>query len=100
MQRRRLTRNTEQLRSKRVLVTGASAGLGAQLALAFAAKGATVIIVARRRQRLHTLCRRIKSSGGNGHVIAADLSCARDILRVSKEVKTRFGGVDVLLNNA
>ena len=83
----------------RVLVTGASSGLGAECSLAFASRGASVISVARRRSRLTQVERRIRSLGGRAVSIAADLTKVADIERTATIVG-KEGGVDILINNA
>jgi NAD(P)-dependent dehydrogenase (short-subunit alcohol dehydrogenase family) len=81
---------------KRVLVTGASSGTGVGIAKAFAKLGATVVISARRENRLKAVQRDIQAAGGRAEVQVADLSSregARDLAR-------RCGEIDILINNA
>lgn len=82
--------------NKRILLTGASSGIGAVAAQKLAAEGATVIAVARRESLLTELVDRITAAGGNAVAISADLS---DLDEVDAVVK-RAGHVDVLINNA
>ena len=78
----------------RVLVTGASRGIGEAIARAFAARGATIGLVARRREPLEQLAAELP---GGGHVpIVADVSDSDSMAAVVKE----FGDVDVLVANA
>lgn len=78
----------------RVLVTGASRGIGAAVARAFAAKGCTLGLVARGRQPLEALAAELP---GSGHMaIEADVSDAAGI----RDAVDRFGAVDVLVANA
>src|SRR6266850_2888803 len=83
------------------LITGASAGLGAEYAKLFAADKHDLILVARRRDRLETLARELTASQGvKARVVPADLGAADGATRVIEEV-TRLGvDVDFLVNNA
>ncbi|MBS9534390.1 SDR family oxidoreductase [Mycobacterium sp. M1] len=88
------------LTGKRVLVTGASSGIGEAGAERFGKAGATVIAVARRQEKLDALVERITTAGGTAHAIACDLSDLDAIDALVKDVDERFGGVDILVNNA
>ncbi|MEB3069854.1 SDR family oxidoreductase [[Mycobacterium] vasticus] len=89
-----------ELTGKRVLVTGASSGIGEAGAEQFGREGATVIAVARRQENLDALVKRITDAGGTAHAIACDLSDLDAIDALVKDVDERFGGVDILVNNA
>lgn len=84
------------LRGRRILLTGASSGIGAVAVEKLAAEGATVIAVARREAVLAEIVGRITARGGTATAIAADLS---DLDQVDA-VAERVGPVDVLINNA
>ena len=85
----------------RAVVTGASAGLGRALAVALAARGARVGIVARRRERLEELIARLAPSPAGQHlVLAADISKRRQVERAVERFCKRAGGVDLLFANA
>lgn len=83
-----------------VLVTGASSGIGQQLALRLGAAGAHVLLVARRIERLDETLERIEAAGGAGEVHGCDLADADDVDRLAKEVLDRHSSVDILVNNA
>lgn len=85
-----------RLAHKRILLTGASSGIGAVAAEKLAAEGATVIAVARRKHLLTEVVERIISSGGVAVAIPTDLA---DLTQVDELVKT-VGPVDILINNA
>ena len=78
------------------LITGASAGLGAEFARQCAARGEELVLVARRRDRLEA----IAVETGNAHVIAADLSESDSAARLVGEVERLGFAVDTLINNA
>ncbi len=85
---------------KRVLITGASAGIGRAVALKAAAAGARVLLVARSGDKLNELQTEIEAAGGNAHVHTADLSDNDSCDALVHEIVERHGGVDVLVNNA
>lgn len=88
------------LDGKRILLTGASSGIGAAAAQQFARHGATVVVVARRRELLDSLADRITTSGGTAMSLPCDLSDMDAIDALVADVEQRIGGVDVLINNA
>ncbi|OBB14285.1 short-chain dehydrogenase [Mycolicibacterium setense] len=85
---------------KRILLTGASSGIGEAAAEKFAAKGATVVAVARRQELLDDLVARISAKGGDARAIAVDLSDLDSIDELVARVEADLGGVDILINNA
>jgi NADP-dependent 3-hydroxy acid dehydrogenase YdfG len=89
-----------RLSSTVAVVTGASSGIGEAAALALAAEGATVAIVARRADRLEALAPRIAAIGPEPIVIAADLTDASEAPRMIEEVLGKADRLDILVNNA
>ena len=89
-----------KLDGKRVLVTGASSGIGEAGAERFAAEGAEVIVVARRADLLDDLVTRIAEAGGTATAIPCDLADLDAVEALADTVEQRFGGVDILVNNA
>jgi short-subunit dehydrogenase len=85
---------------KIVLITGASSGIGAATAKLLARKCMTVILVARREDRLKELTAEICKMGGKASFIPADLSLPEERRRVYDSVIKRYGHIDVLVNNA
>jgi uncharacterized protein len=84
-----------ELRGKRVLITGASRGIGESLAHAFAGAGGTVALVARTEDALRTLAAKL---GGTAH--PADLSDPTQAATLVNQVEDEAGPIDVLVNNA
>lgn len=84
-----------------VLITGASAGIGAALAREFAAHGHSLILVARRAGKLEALAKQLTDQHGTNNVcIAADLCAANAAQELFDEVAQRGLEVDILVNNA
>ena len=90
----------ESLAGRSALVTGASSGIGAATARALAAAGASVTIAARRADRLERVAAEIRGSGGAVAVQPTDMRREDDVRRLFAVARDRFGGVDVLVNNA
>lgn len=90
----------EPIAGKRILVTGASSGVGRATARLLAAEGATVLAVARRADELAALAAESAAGGGTTYALPCDLVDTTAIDDLTDEVVDRFGGVDVLVNNA
>ena len=88
------------LRGRRVLVTGASSGIGEATAIACAERGATVLLVARRGDELTRVRREIEERGGTASTYVCDLTDAAAVDRLVEQVLAEHGGVDLLVNNA
>jgi len=86
--------------SKVALVTGASSGIGRDLALMLAREGYSVALAARRVGILEKVAGDIASIGGRAEVFRADLSVRDDALGLVRSVVERLGRIDVLINNA
>lgn len=88
-------------RDQTVLITGASSGIGAELARALAARGASLVLVARRRDRLETLASELRRShGAVVHVLPADLSSPTAAAEIRAAVDALGVVVTGLINNA
>lgn len=88
------------LDGKRILLTGASSGIGAAAAERFARLGATVVVVARRNELLDGVTDRIAAEGGTAMSIPCDISDMDAVDALVADVERRLGGVDILINNA
>jgi NAD(P)-dependent dehydrogenase (short-subunit alcohol dehydrogenase family) len=91
---------TVDLVDKRILLTGASSGIGESAAEEFARLGATVVVAARRKDLLDAVVGRIEDRGGTAIAIPCDLSDMDAVDALAAEVEERLGGVDILINNA
>ncbi|RAU91052.1 short chain dehydrogenase [Mycobacterium colombiense] len=89
-----------ELAGKRILLTGASSGIGEAAAEQFARAGATVVVVARRQELLDALADRITSAGGDAISIPCDVSDLDAVDALVADVEKRLGGIDILINNA
>jgi short-subunit dehydrogenase len=89
-----------ELKGCRALVTGASSGIGAGLAEALAAEGATVGICARRGERLAEVVGRCMEHSPESRMWVVDLADFDAVDQLSVDVLDAFGGVDLLVNNA
>lgn len=85
---------------KVVWITGASSGIGAATALEFAAEGASVVLFARRADRLAELSKRIQALGVESLVITGDVTQTADVEAAVKATLERFGHLDVVFANA
>jgi NAD(P)-dependent dehydrogenase (short-subunit alcohol dehydrogenase family) len=89
-----------RLAGRRVLLTGASSGIGASAAVLLAAEGATVGLVARRADRLDEVLAACRAHAPDSRRWAADLSDLAVATRVADEAWEAFGGLDAVVNNA
>jgi NAD(P)-dependent dehydrogenase (short-subunit alcohol dehydrogenase family) len=88
------------LSNKVAIITGASRGIGEQIALAFAKAGAKVVLAARKQDALSAVAAQIEKSGGQALAVAAHTGKADDVQKLVAAAIARFGKVDVLVNNA
>jgi NAD(P)-dependent dehydrogenase (short-subunit alcohol dehydrogenase family) len=88
------------LAGKRILITGASSGIGEAAAEQFARRGATVVVAARRRELLDAVAERITAAGGTALPMPCDVSDMAAVDALVADVEQRLGGVDILVNNA
>ncbi len=96
----RTARIPSRVAGKRVLVTGASSGIGEATARAVAAKGGRVLLVARREVELARVVAEIRSAGGEASTYVCDLTDETAVKALVEQVLADHGGVDLLVNNA
>ena len=88
------------MKNKVALITGASSGIGKSTAEAFAAKGAKVVVAARRKDELDSLVASIKAKGGNASAIQTDVSNSNSVEQMVNHVIKTYGRLDYAINNA
>ena len=88
------------LQGKVALITGASQGLGRALALAYAKEGASLVVNSRSEESIRPVAEEVEGLGAEVLAVAADVSKGEDARRLVEEAAGRFGGIDVLVNNA
>ena len=87
-------------KNKVVIITGASSGIGEATAIKFAKKGANVVLVARRKEKLLEVKKKLSNFPGTSLICQCDVSDKEQVNQMSKKVLDEFGRVDVLVNNA
>jgi NAD(P)-dependent dehydrogenase (short-subunit alcohol dehydrogenase family) len=88
------------MNDKVALITGASSGIGWATAEAFAARGAKVVLAARREDELASLASEIEARGGTASVVVTDVAVAKDVERMVAHTIETFGRLDYAVNNA
>jgi NAD(P)-dependent dehydrogenase (short-subunit alcohol dehydrogenase family) len=92
--------NTPPLAGKVALITGASRGLGRAMAVALAADGARLALVARDVEKLNETASQVRERGGEAEVYQADVAIEEQVAALEKQVSERSGKVQILVNNA
>lgn len=92
--------NIFDLTGKVAIVTGASSGLGVQFANALAEQGASLAIVARRKDRLDALAKQLTEQGKKCIAIQCDVSKEEDIVKAVDQIVKHYGRIDILVNNS
>ena len=88
------------LNGRKVIVTGASSGIGRTTALAVAARGGVPLLLARRLPELEALQAEIRAAGGRAHVYSVDLTDGDSVDACVKQMLADHDGIDMLVNNA
>ncbi len=88
------------LQGRVAVITGASKGLGRQMAESLAAQGVSVALVARSEQQLRTVASGIRSRGGTAEVFVADVTDEEGVAEVAQQVEQQLGVCEILINNA
>lgn len=90
----------ESLKGKTALITGAGKGIGRSIALALAAEGVHVGLLARTKKDLQKLTEELKSGGHNCSMVTADVSDIQSVNTAVSSMLTEMGNIDILINNA
>lgn len=88
------------LANKIAIITGGGSGIGAATACAFAAAGAAVVVAGRTWSKVVAVAEQIQRAGGQAFPVAVDVSQGADVQRMIAIASERFGGLDLLFNNA
>ena len=89
----------KKLEGKVALITGASAGIGWASALALAEEGASLVLTARRQERLNELEKAVEAAGGKAISVVGEARDEETAKRTVAAAKERFGKIDILINN-
>lgn len=88
------------MNGKVALITGASSGIGRATALAFAARGAKVVVAARRQEELDALVQEIEADGGQATAVRTNVADGKDVSQMVAHAVKTFGRIDYAVNNA
>ncbi|MDO8624629.1 MAG: SDR family NAD(P)-dependent oxidoreductase, partial [Candidatus Diapherotrites archaeon] len=83
-----------------VVVTGASRGLGKEIALAFASKDVSLVLAARTLSELNQTAKEVEKRGAHTLVVKTDVRSVSDCTNLVKKTLERFSRIDILVNNA
>ena len=90
----------ENIKGKVVVITGASSGLGEATARLLSAEGASVVLGARRVDRIQSLADELHAKGGKALAIATDVTHVEQVKKLVDSAVQKFGRIDVMINNA
>lgn len=90
----------KNIEGKVVVITGASSGLGEATAKMLSAEGATVVLGARRADRIDALANEINNKGGRAMALATDVKDAAQVKKLVDTTVEKYGRIDVIINNA
>ena len=89
-----------RIQGRGILVTGASRGLGASLAVELARRGGRMALVARGQADLEAVAATIRKAGGEAQIISADVGCKEDVYTLSGTAAALVGDIDIVIHNA
>ena len=99
--------SSKVLDNKTIIITGSSRGIGREMALKFAAQGANVVIAAKSIEphpklpgTIHSVAKEVDEAGGQGLAVQVDVRDDESIKTLMEKTVERFGGIDVVINNA
>jgi NADP-dependent 3-hydroxy acid dehydrogenase YdfG len=90
----------EELIGKVAIITGGGTGIGQGIALMLSKEGSKVVLSGRRKSPLDEVLEKIYAQGGEGMVVAGDVSEASDVERLVNTAQDTYGQIDILVNNA
>ena len=88
------------MKGRRIILTGASEGIGRALALDLAARGARLALAARDRDRLESLAQECRARGGDALAVPTDVTNTQDLEWLVSETLKTYGGIDAVIHNA
>jgi hypothetical protein len=91
---------TKDLRGNVAIITGASSGIGREVALAFARAGVRTVLAARREERLREVAEAVSALNGEALVVPTNVADQTEVEHLVEATMSRFSGVDILVNNA
>jgi short-subunit dehydrogenase len=89
-----------RLQDKHIVVTGASAGIGAELCRALGREGCRVVLAARRADLLEAVARDVRAAGGRAETVPTDVTQREAVQALAQRAQEAFGAIDVWVNNA
>jgi NADP-dependent 3-hydroxy acid dehydrogenase YdfG len=91
---------SNNIEAKVIVITGASSGLGEAAARLLCAEGATIVLGARRRERIEALARELMAKGGKAIALATDVTDRAQVTKLAEAAVKTYGRIDVMINNA
>ena len=88
------------IKDARAIVTGASSGIGREIALELSRQGARLVVLARREEKLQRLAEEIRGRGGEAAIVAGDVTDPAVRAAAIETARRVYGGLDILINNA
>jgi len=88
------------IKDARAIVTGASSGIGREIALELSRQGARLVVLARREEKLQRLAEEIRGRGGEAAIVAGDVTDPAVRAAAIETAGRAYGGLDILINNA
>ncbi len=89
-----------KISEQRAVVTGGGRGIGAAVARALAAEGASVVVSARSRDEIEAVAAELRDAGGDAWAVACDVTDPVEVEALRHQAQEKMGGIDVLVNNA